>query len=316
MTARTGRRPADRRRLVATAAIAVSGALLLTGCGDQTDGAQGGKMSSKTNSDAPLYDLLPEKVRKKGVLNVGSDIAYAPVEYRDEDGTVKGIDPDIAKELEKQLGVPFKFADGSFDTLVNGLNSGKFDLVMSAMTDTKDRQQGLDDEGEPVGAGADFVDYFRAGSSILVKKGNPKGIRTLEDLCGETVALQRGTANMALAQEQSAKCDEPIKILDFEKDPEALLQVKHGRAVADINDYPVAAYSARNSGDGEDFEVVGDQINAAPYGIAVNKKNTELRDAIAAAVNAIIKNGDYQAVLEKWDVTNGAVTKATINGGK
>ncbi|MBQ0983937.1 ABC transporter substrate-binding protein [Streptomyces sp. F63] len=315
MTASLTRRSAARRsRTAAVGAIAVAGALLLTACGDQTDGADGGDKKAK-GSDAPLFDKLPKEIQDKGVIKVGSDIAYAPVEFYDDKDQVAGIDPDLAEALGKQLGVEFKFENGTFDGLITGLNSGRHDIIMSAMTDNKERQEGKDGD-KKVGDGADFVDYFRAGSSILVKKGNPEGIKSLDDLCGETVALQRGTANEDLAKAQSKKCDKPIKILPFEKDTEALLQVKQGRAVADINDFPVAAYNAKTSGGGKDFEVVGEQIDAAPYGIAVNKKNTELRDAIKAAVDAVIKNGEYQKVLEKWEVTNGAVDEATVNGGK
>ncbi|MEE1938824.1 ABC transporter substrate-binding protein [Streptomyces sp. TRM 70361] len=327
MTARTNRslstaggspRPSARRRLAAVGAVVVAGSLLLTACGDQTDGGgdgDGGKKSESANA-APLHDKLPADIRKAGVIKVGSDIAYAPVEFYDENDQITGIDPDLADALEKQLGVEFEFSNGTFDGLIIGLNSDRHDIIMSAMTDTKQRQEGLDDEGNKVGKGVDFVDYFRAGSAILVKKGNPEGIESLDDLCGRTVALQRGTANEELAETQSEKCDKPIEILAFDKDTEALLQVKQGRAVADINDYPVAAYNAKTSGGGDDFEVVGDQINAAPYGIAVSKEDTELRDAIKAALDAIIDNGEYRKVLEKWEVVEAGVEEATINGGE
>jgi polar amino acid transport system substrate-binding protein len=310
MTARTSRRPAARSRIAAAGAVAVAGALLLSGCGDHTDGAQSGGKTK--GSAAPLFDKLPKKIQDKGYINVGSDIAYAPVEFM-QSGKAVGIDPDLAAAMSKQLGVEFTFQGGTFDGLVTGMNSGRYDLIMSAMTDTKNREQGLDDKGKKVGSGADFVNYFKAGSTILVQKGNPKHIRSLKDLCGTTIALQRGTANEDLAKAQSKKCDKPIKILDFKKDTDALVQVKQGRAVADLNDFPVAAYNAKTSGGGQDFEVVGDQIDAAPYGIAISKNNTKLRDAVQAAMNAIMKNGDYAKVMKKWQVTNGALDKATIN---
>lgn len=313
MTARTTRRPAAfRSRIAAVGAVAVAGALLLSGCGDQTDSGNDGG-AAKKDSSAPLFDKLPKKIQKAGVIKVGSDIAYAPVEFLDENNKPVGIDPDLAKAMSKQLGVDLKFQNGTFDGLVTGMNSGRYDIIMSAMTDTKNREEGKDDKGKKVGAGADFVNYFQAGSTILVKKGNPEHIKSLEDLCGKTVALQRGTANQTLAEEQSKKCDKPIEILDFKKDTEALVQVRQGRAVADINDYPVAAYNAKTSGGGKNFEIVGEQIDAAPYGIAVSKKNTELRDAIQAAMNAIMKNGEYEKVMKKWDVMNGALDEATIN---
>ncbi|MFJ6559485.1 ABC transporter substrate-binding protein [Streptomyces sp. NPDC091412] len=317
MTARSTRRTtAAHSRLAAVGAIVVTGALILTGCGDQTD--KGGDGSSNASS-APLAGKLPQDIRKAGVIKVGSDIAYPPVEFM-KDGKAVGIDPDIAEALTKQLGVRFDFQNGKFDQLIVGMQSGRFNMIMSAMNDTKNRQDGVDSEtGKKAGDGVDFVDYFTAGTSILVQKGNPKGIKSLDDLCGKVVALQRATTSEGIAKKQNAKCKQDgkkaITLQSFDTDPEALLRLKQGASVADLNDFPVAAYNAKTSGGGSDFEVVGDQIEAGPYGIAVSKGNTQLRDAIQAAMNAIIKNGDYQKILEKWNVTDGAVTEAKINGG-
>ncbi|WP_225321135.1 ABC transporter substrate-binding protein, partial [Streptomyces luteolifulvus] len=305
-------------RIAAVGAIAVAGALLLTACGDQTD--QGSSDStSEASAAAPLADKLPADIKKAGVIKVGSDIAYPPVEYM-EGGKAVGIDPDIADALGKQLGVRFEFQNGKFDQLIVGLQSKRFNTIMSAMNDTKDRQEGIDsDTGKKVGDGIDFVDYFTAGTSILVQKGNPKGIKSLDDLCGQTVALQRGTTSEGIAKDQSKKCTDDgkkaIKLQTFDTDPEALLRLKQGASVADLNDFPVAAYNAKTSGGGNDFEVVGEQIEAGPYGIGVSKDSTQLRDALQAAMAAIIENGEYTKILQKWNVTDGAVTEATVNGG-
>ncbi|MFF9278712.1 ABC transporter substrate-binding protein [Streptomyces griseosporeus] len=319
MTASSTRRTtAARSRLAAVGSIAVAGALLLTGCGDQTD--NGNNSGSDTSSStAPLSSKLPADIRKAGVIKVGSDIAYPPVEFM-QSGKATGIDPDIAEALGKQLGVKFDFQNGKFDQLIVGLQSNRFNVIMSAMNDTKDRQQGIDsDTGKTVGKGIDFVDYFTAGTSILVQKGNPKGIKTLDDLCGKVVALQKGTTSEGIAKAQSDKCKKDgkkaIELQTFDTDPEALLRLKQGASVADLNDFPVAAYNAKTSGGGKDFEVVGEQIEAGPYGIGVGKENTQLRDALKAALDAIIKNGEYQKILEKWNVTDGGVTEAKINGG-
>lgn len=318
MTARSTRRTTARARTAAVGAIAVAGALILTGCGDQTDkGNDTG--SNRSDSSAPLAGKLPADIKSKGVIKVGSDIAYAPVEFM-ESGEKVGIDPDIAAALGKQLGVKFEFQNGKFDNLIVGLQADRTQAVMSAMSDTKARQEGVDsDTGKKVGDGVDFVDYFTAGTSILVQKGNPKGIQSLDDLCGKVVALQRGTTSEGVAKAQSKKCTKDgkkaIDLQTYDTDPEALLRLKQGASVADLNDFPVAAYNAKTSGGGKDFEVVGDQIEAGPYGIAVSKKNTQLRDALQAAMNAIIKNGEYESILKKWNVTQGAVTEAKINGG-
>ncbi|MEU6539556.1 ABC transporter substrate-binding protein [Streptomyces sp. NPDC047000] len=319
MTGRSTRPTAPASsRLAAVGAIAVAGALLLTACGDQTD--KGGSSSgSSSSASAPLAAKLPADIRKAGVIKVGSDIAYPPVEYM-QGGKAVGIDPDIADALGKQLGVKFQFQNGKFDELIVGLQANRFNIIMSAMNDTKDRQNGVNsDTGKKAGTGVDFVDYFTAGTSILVQKGNPKGIKSLDDLCGKVVALQRGTTSEGIAKAQNTKCTKDgkkaITLQTFDTDPEALLRLKQGASVADLNDFPVAAYNAKTSGGGKDFEVVGDQIEAGPYGIATGKENTQLRDALQAAVGAIIKNGDYQKILEKWNVTDGAVTEAKTNGG-
>ncbi|MFJ7181987.1 ABC transporter substrate-binding protein [Streptomyces massasporeus] len=316
MTASSTRRTtAAHSRLAAVGAIAVAGALMLTGCGDQTKDTG----SSDTAASAPLADKLPQAIRDKGVIKVGSDIAYAPVEFKDSSGKVVGIDPDLAAAMGKQLGVDFQFENGTFDTLITGLRSKRYDIAMSAMTDTKDRQEGIDsDTGKKVGEGVDFVDYFTAGVSIYTKKGDDQGIKTWSDLCGKKIVLQRGTVSEDLAKAESKKCPagKKIAIEPFDNDQQAQTRLRAGGADAGSSDFPVAAYAVKTSGGGKDFQLVGEQVEAAPYGIAVAKNQTELRDALKAALDAVIANGDYEKIMKKWGVTEGAVEEATINGGK
>ncbi|MEW2076716.1 ABC transporter substrate-binding protein [Streptomyces sp. NPDC013433] len=318
MTASTTRRTtAARSRTAAVGAIAVAGALLLTGCGDQTD--EGNDVSTSETSAAPLADKLPDDIRKAGVIKVGSDIAYAPVEFKDGSGKTVGIDPDLADAMGRQLGVKFEFENGTFDTLITGLRSDRYDIAMSAMTDTKDRQEGVDSEtGKKVGEGVDFVDYFTAGVSIYTKKGDDQGIKTWSDLCGKKIVLQRGTVSEDLAKAEAEKCPtgKKLTIEAYDNDQQAQTRLRAGGADAGSSDFPVAAYAVKTSGGGNDFQLVGEQVEAAPYGIAVAKEDTQLRDALKAALDEIIKNGEYQKVLDKWGVAEGAVKEATINGGK
>lgn len=318
MTASTTRRTtAARSRIAAVGAIAVAGALILTGCGDQTDKASTATPSGKANA-APLFAKLPKKIQDAGVIKVGTDATYAPMEFT-EGGKIVGVDPGIAEALGKQLGVTFKFESGTFNTLVGSMQTGRTDMVMSSLTDTKSRQEGLDEKGAKTGAGVDFVDYFSASTGILVKKGNPQGIKTLDDLCGKKVAVQRGTTYEQSAKDQSEKCKAAgkgeIAIESFDTDAEAQTRVKAGGAVADLNDSPVAAYIAQTAGGGNDFEAIANPTDAGLFGIAVDKKNTELRDALKAALDAIIKDGSYKAALDKWNAGSGAVTEAKINAG-
>ncbi|MFH0520854.1 ABC transporter substrate-binding protein [Streptomyces sp. M41] len=317
MTASTTRRTtAARSRLAAVGSIAVAGALILTGCGDQT---QDSGTESGSKSVAPLAEKLPQAIRDKGVIKVGSDIAYAPVEFKDDSGKTVGIDPDLAAAMGKQLGVTFQFENGTFDSLITGLRSKRYDIAMSAMTDTKDRQEGIDsDTGKKVGEGVDFVDYFTAGVSIYTQKGKNTDIKTWSDLCGKKIVVQRGTVSEDLAKAEAKKCTggKTITIEPFDNDQQAQTRLRAGGAAAGSSDFPVAAYAVKTSGGGNDFQLVGEQVEAAPYGIAVAKTNTQLRDALKAALDAIIENGEYDKIIKKWGVEDGAVKEATINGGK
>ncbi|MFF0743880.1 ABC transporter substrate-binding protein [Streptomyces sp. NPDC004111] len=321
MTARTPRRTAARSRIAAVGALAVAGALVLTGCGDQTGAADDSKSGGgdKASSGNALFAKLPEAIQKKGTLEIGTNAEYAPMESK-QGSEIIGVDPDIATELAKKLGVKVKFTDAKFDTLITGVNTGRYDLAMSSITDTKARQEGLDDKGKKLGQGVDFVDYFVAGTAVYVKKGNPQGIKSFDDLCGKQVAVQMGTTYETALKTQSKKCTDggkkAVDIKSFENDTEAQTRVRSGGVAAGVNDYPVAADLARKAGNGSTFEVVGEQFEAGPFGIAVDKKNTKLRDAVKEALDAIMKDGSYKKVLEKWGAQTGAIDASAINGGK
>ena len=285
------------------AAIAVCLLAVLGGCGSDSKDEPKGSASAAGSPDA----ALPQSVRSKGELTVASDVSYAPLEYFEKDGkTVTGFDYDLAQALGKKLGVRVRFVNTAFDGIIPALQAGRFDAVMSAMTDTSERERVLD-----------FVNYLDAGTSIVVKRGNPKGISDLDDLCGKTVALQKGTIQADAAKEISAGCEKRgakgVDIKTFPKDTDAILQVRSGRAVADLNDSPVAAYNAKTS---KDLEVVDAPIyGAEPYGIGVKKGNAQLRDALRKALQELIDDGTYTKVITKYGMRAGAVERATVNRG-
>ncbi|HUQ39472.1 MAG TPA: ABC transporter substrate-binding protein [Acidimicrobiales bacterium] len=303
-------------RLVLALLAAV--ALLGGACSDDDEPAVDDSPAPSTSTTAVssgptagLLEKLPADIARAKVLKVGSDVAYAPVEFFKE-GTqlVQGIDPDVCAAIVAEFDENFKceFQNSPFDGLIPALNAKRFDVIMSALSDTEERQKTID-----------FVDYFNAGTSILVREGNPEGIESLDDLCGKTIGLQKGTTQEELATTQAKKCETDGKgkltVLTFEKDTDALLQLKNGRTVADMNDFPVAAYNAKTSGGGKDFEVVGEQIDAGPYGIGIRKSDTQLRDALQAALKAAIARGSYDRALQAWNAKGGALTTAAVNGG-
>ena len=134
------------------------------------------------------------------------------------------------------------------------------------------------------------------------------------------MSVQKGTTqDTGILTPQVAKCQaakKALNVLRFEKDTDALQQVKNGRAVADLEDFPVAAYNASTSGGGKDFDVVTGQVgDIGSYGIAVPSKNTALRDSLQAALKAAVADGTYDRILAGWHVSAGALTTTAINGG-
>ena len=281
------------------------------------DGPDGSQGNDDKGSDAASTELtalgekLPDSIKESGKIRVGSDIEYPPIEFFKE-GTdeVQGLDYDLGQAIGKKLGVKVEFInDTDFGNLITSLKNGRYDIVMSAMNDTEERR----------GNGADFIDYFSAGTSMLVQKGNPKNITSFDSLCGQTIAVQKGTVQETdVLPPQIEKCKQannPIKeVLSFEKDTDAVQQVKNGRAVANLQDYPVAGYTAKTSGGGNDFEVVGEQVDVGQYGIAVPSTQTALRDAIRDALKAVIDDGTYDQILAKWNISGGALKTAAVNG--
>lgn len=276
-------------------------ALATAGCGRSDQGSTSSE--SKPAAGKSAGDLLPAEFKKSGTLRVATAVGYPPMEmYKPGTTELTGVDPDLARALADRLGLRLQLTNAAFDGLIPGLKSGRFDLVMSSMTDSPQRRQAVD-----------FVDYFRTGGVVMTKSGNPEGIKTLADLCGKSVVLAKGSSNLDIGQQQNAKCAEKMRISQSEDAPTGLLQLESGRAVATIVDYPVAQMFAEKN---KAYEVVPTQYGAAPWGIAVAKNQSGLRDAVQKALQGLIDDGGYQKVLDSYGVAGSAVPKATINDGQ
>ena len=291
-----------------TALLAVSLSLASCGGSSSKDTTKAGPTTATTASAAAgnaLFALLPQEIQSSKKVRAATDGTYPPNEFTGTDGkTLQGFDLDLAKAVGDKLGVTIEFDNAKFDSIITGITAGRYDLSFSSFTDNKARQ-----------AKVDFVDYFTAGTSILVKKGNPEHIGALKDLCGKKIALETGTVQVDIAKAAKCPAGKKIDVTALPDDATARLQVKTGRAVADMNDFPVAAYTAKTAGNGNDFEVVGTQYETAPYGIAISKDLGGLRDAIQVALKAMVADGSYDTILKKWDIEQGALKDITVNAG-
>jgi len=234
-----------------------------------------------------------------GVLQVGADIAYAPMEFFEEGTTTPlGLDIDLGDALAEEMGVQAEFINTGWDGIIGALKVERFDVIMSSMTVTEERSKEID-----------FVPYFTAGTDILVAKGNPENIAGIEDLSGLTVAVQVGTIQVdqlnAANEDLKEAGEAEIDILIFDLNPLAVEQVRLGRADAVLADSPVAANDARLS-EGE-LETVGITVPPEPYGIGLRKTSTELKAAIEDALQKMMEDGTYDDILDKWGLTSGAI---------
>ncbi len=227
-----------------------------------------------------------------GKITVGSDIAYAPIEYYEE-GTQneKGMDIDLMKAIAQALGVNIEFKQvAEFAGIVGDLQAKRYDIVVSAISISPARE-----------AQIDFIKYFGpVGTGVLVPKGNPKGISTIQDICGLKVAAQVGTVQvdqMNALNEADCK-DNPITISTLPDNPTAVQELTLGRIDAELADDPVAAYSASQS-NGK-LEAIATGYESAPYGIGVRKDSPELKAALQQALQQIIANGTYVQILRTW----------------
>lgn len=308
--------PSRRRVLAALSVVGVGvggGALAWA---LQPDGGDGGGTSAggKPGGSRKPSGRLPKELRDKGVVTIGSDISYPPMEFV-RDGRPAGLDVDLANALGRALGLRVTFVNAAFDALLSGLHANRFDLVMSAMADTKGRQEGSTD-GTKTGSGVDLVDYFKAGLVLVVRKGNPEGVKAPGDLSGKKVAVQRGTVARDYLDQLNRQVPEKLKIREFDSSAEVYDDVAKGRSAACLDDFPVAAHTAATRAGGTALELSGEQLEPVLYGVAVAKTNTALRDAVREALDRLIRNGEYAKMLKKWHVEDAAVERAVVNEGR
>ena len=289
--------------LLAAAALALSAGVA---CGDDDDDDEDVDGEPTVEATAPSADgdqIDTSQIEElaDGVLTVGNDGAYAPMEFEDESGELVGFAVDLINAMADELGVETEHPIAGFDSLLPSLEAERYDIVMSSMTVNPERSQIVD-----------FVEYLSVGIGLIVREGNPEGIATFDDLCGKTVAVQKGTVHVDYLKGtteapggKDAECteagNEGITVLEFDSDPEAVQALLAGQADAEQADFPVAAYAAlQNEGQ---IDILDVQIEVAPYGIAVRKNSTALRGALQAAFDQVVADGTYDQLLQKWELT-------------
>jgi polar amino acid transport system substrate-binding protein len=283
-------------------------ALVAAGCGD--DGDTGGGTTDTTAAAAPAVDealaaKVPEEIKSDGKILIGTDASYAPNEFLDADGkTVVGWDVDLFNAVAAKLGLKTEWQSATFDAIIPGVQSGKYEMGISSFTINDERKQQVN-----------MVSYFSAGTQWGTKKGNPTGIQP-DNACGKKVAVQTNTVqdteDLPKRDEACTGAGNPAITIDrYQRQDQATASVVSGKDDAMLADSPVLAYAVKQT-NGQ-LELLGDIYDAAPYGYVIEKEQTEFAQAVADAVAALISDGTYKTVLEKWGVEAGAITDPAVN---
>lgn len=291
-------------------------ALSLSACTNASQAApepagSGASAGANTGAEAVALnetarDLLPEEIRAAGTLRVASDPTYAPFEYYDTDNTTMiGYDVDFSDAVGAALGLEVEHVPATFDTILPGLASGKYDMAMSAFSVTPEREKIVD-----------FVDYLNGGSGVAVVPGNPQQI-SMDPLsmCGKKIAGQKGSIQSmeylpAFSKECTAAGKEPIIIQNFPGQTDANLALTSGRVDAVVADSVSLAYQAKEAG-GQFELAAGEDYEPIPTGIAL-AKNAGLQEAVTEATRGILDSDYYEEMRAKWGLPESVLITSEV----
>lgn len=282
-------------------------AVLAVGCSNKSEQSSSGLPTPSV--DSSLKSMLPADVQKSGQITIATNPPYAPMESFDTDTsavstTLIGADIDLGRAIGQVLGVKVKFVTAPFADIIPDVADGHEDLGMSALTVTAARTKVVD-----------FVSYLTAGTKVLVKAGNPKDVSGADDLCGLEVGVEHDTVQVTQLASWSKTCTSSqkpaISVKKYDTQPKADDALRDGRVQAVVADSPVVDYAVKKHDD--TFAAAGDAVEEAPYGIAVKQGSGDFTKALQSAINNLIEDGTYKAILDEWGISSGAIDKSEIN---
>ncbi|WP_223692318.1 ABC transporter substrate-binding protein [Leifsonia poae] len=287
---------------VGAATVAVLAATSLAGCQAVITTPEPGKTTAATTVAG-----LPTAIASKGYIVLADSGSVKPLKYTESGSDVIiGLVPDLAAEYARRLGVTAKIERVAGDSVVPGVLAGRFDAGL-ALGDFAQRRETLD-----------FVDILAGGQVLLVKKGNPAGVSGMDDLCGHSIAIVKGSNQQTVIDEYQAKCvtagKPAIDVQAYADGPTSILALSSGRVEVAYDDIADANYLVKeNPGL---YQVTGDYQWLAPYGVGIPKADEDLTKAIQKAMQSMVDDGTYQKILAKYGQESIALKKIEINGSK
>ena len=302
--------PTPKVRTRRTALLAALAVVLVTAGGLGIWQVLAHRGPDRSTADAPvtlgavpsIAATLPDGIRSSGRLIVGVNIPYAPNEFRDGYGQLVGFDVDLMNAVTRVLGVTPEYREVDFNTILPSVGSGDFDIGMSSVTDTDERERLVD-----------FVTYFRAGTLWAQRPGPPIDPG---HACGLRVGVTTGVIQQT--DELPHKSDAcvaaglpPIESVVFERQDDLTTALLAGHVDAMSADSPVTGFAIKTSGGA--LVPAGDVFDAAPYGYPV-RKGSPLAESVRQALEHLMKSGEYRTIATLWGVERGTIDRPVING--
>ncbi|MHA3023644.1 serine/threonine protein kinase StpK7 [Mycobacterium sp. BMJ-28] len=295
-----------RARRLPQRALVVAGVLVLVGAGAvaawQWWGPHRAAEPGAPGSVPAIAATVPADIRATGKLVVGVNVPYAPNEFKNSAGEIVGFDVDLMNAVARTLGLTPEYRETEFDQIIPSVNSGAYDVGMSSVTDTVERQKVVD-----------FVTYFEAGTLWAQRAG--QSVRP-DSACGLRVGVSVSVLQETV--EIPAKSDEcvaaglaPIQKVVYNRQDDVTAALIAGDVVAMSADSPVTGFAIKLSGGA--LVPAGEVFDAAPYGWPV-AKGSPLAQSLMQALTHLIATGEYKTIATMWGVERGMVPEPVLNG--
>lgn len=259
---------------------------VLTGCGGEVSGTAADTTAAADTASAETSDGGElEKVKAAGKLVIGIEGTYPPFTYHNDDGSLAGLDVELGTALAEKLGVEVEFQEAAWDSLLIGIDSGRFDTVINSVSITDERAEKYD-----------FSDPYYYEARRVVVRADDDSIQAPEDLNGKKIATNATNAFIPWYEEQGAE------IVGVDTSAEAIDLVLSGRADFLGTNVPVLNAYLDEHPDAKDklkeaFVIPNSEDVIA---IPVRKGETEFLDAINAALAELRADGTLKAISEKY----------------
>ncbi len=274
----------------------------LPACAQQPVIQPGADPALTQQADAALVRMVPADLAAKP-FTVAVALGSPPDDFRNEKGEVVGWEIDILRAATQSLGMRLDLRPTTFDTLIPGLQAKRFDAAVGQMGVSVVREKVVDMIGTLLGN-----ELFAAYAD------SPISVKTLDDLCGVTVATTRGSREIVFAEEQQPKCaaagKKPINALAFnDGNGAAEAMMSHRADLFWLGSTAVSYFVAQTKGR---TKVAGSYTDISYIGVAL-PKGSEMAAPLQAAIQHLIDNGAYGKIVTQWGLEDGAVKQAPLN---